>query len=69
MLATTATASADKAIQANSPRDSNSMLITEISSNAARTDIEVAAPARTAWAAPDGTYTLRVRPPARGSTT
>ncbi len=69
MLATTATASYEGTIQANSPRDSNSMLITEISSNAARTDAEIAAPARTASAAPAGTYTLRVRPPARGNTT
>jgi hypothetical protein len=37
MLASTATASADGATQANSPRDNNSMLITEISSNAVRT--------------------------------
>ncbi len=69
MLATTATVSPDSAIQASSPRDSNSMLITEISSNAARTDTEIAAPARTASPAAAGTYTLRVRPPARGNTT
>jgi hypothetical protein len=37
MLASTATASVEGATQANSPRDSNSMLIIEISSNADRT--------------------------------
>ena len=69
MLASTATASADGAIQTSSPRANNSMLIAEISSSARRTDAEIAAPARTASAAPAGTYTDRLWPPARGSTT
>ena len=69
MLASTATASADGAIQASSLRANNSILIVEISSNARRTETEIAAPACTACAAPAGTYTERVRPPARGSTT
>jgi len=45
------------------------MLIAEISSNATRTRVEVAEPRRTAWAAAAGTYTVRVCPPDRGSTT
>ena len=69
MLATTATASATKLIQASSPRANNSTLIAEIPSNASRTAVEIAAPARTAAAAEAGTYTVRVRPSARGSTT
>ena len=44
MLANTATASATSAIQRSSPRESNSMLIAEISSNAWRTPTESAAP-------------------------
>jgi hypothetical protein len=51
----TATASADGAIQASSPRANNSILIVEISSNARRTETEIAAPACTASAAPAGT--------------
>jgi hypothetical protein len=69
MLANTATASATRAIERSSPRESNSMLIAEISSAAWRTRAETAAPARTASAAAAGTYTVRVRPPSRGSTT
>ncbi len=69
MLASTATASSDGAIQASSPRANSSMLIVEISSNARRTDTDTAAPWRTASAAAAGTYTERDRPPARGSTT
>ena len=55
MFATTATASATRATQRSSPRDNNSTLIAEISSNAARTWAEIAAPARTASAAAAGT--------------
>ena len=55
MLATTATASATRATQASSPRASSSMLMAEISSRAARTWAEAAAPRRTAWAAEAGT--------------
>ena len=69
MLASTATASADAAIQPSSPRANNSMLMAEISSNAWRTETDTAAPRRTASAAAAGTYTERARPPARGSTT
>ncbi len=69
MLATTATASATRATQTSSPRDSNSILIAEISPSAARTRAETVAPRRTASAAPAGTYTVRVRPPTRGRTT
>jgi len=69
MLAITATVSATSATQTSSPRFNNSMLMAEISSNAARTCAEAAAPRRTASAVPAGTYTVRVRPPIRGSTT
>ena len=63
MLARIATVSDTKTIQRSSPRESNSTLIAEISSMARRTWAETAAPARTASAAPAGTYTVRVRPP------
>ena len=69
MLAITATASATTAIYRSSPRDNSSTLIAEISSSASRTRAETAAPARTASAAAAGTYTVRVRPSTRGSTT
>lgn len=69
MLATTATTSLTRATQASFPRANSSMLMLEISSNAARTWAETAAPRRTASAAEAGTYTVRVRPRARGSTT
>lgn len=69
MLATTATASATRATQPSAPRDNNSMLMPEISSSASRTLVDTAAPRRTASAAAAGTYTVRVRPPARGNTT
>ena len=69
MLANTATASATRATQASSRRANSSMLMAEISSSAARTWVEVAAPRRTASAAEAGVYTVRARPPERGSTT
>lgn len=69
MLATTATTSATRTIQSSAPRANNTMLIAEISSNASRTLVDTVAPRRTASAAAAGTYTVRVRPPARGNTT
>ena len=69
MLATTATASATRVTQASSRRANSSILMAEISSSAARTWVEAAAPRRTASAAEAGTYTVGVWPPERGSTT
>ena len=55
MLATTAAASATNATQPSSPRDKSSIFIADISSRAARTWAETAAPVLTASAAAAGT--------------